>query len=123
MTERPVLQPGSDHPLVFEANPGRVTVRVNGRTIADTKRAVTVRESNYPAVQYIPIEDVDRSLLVPSSTTSYCPYKGDASYYGVSVDGERREDVAWVYERPHPASDRIAGHLAFYADRVDEING
>ncbi|QMU68936.1 DUF427 domain-containing protein [Streptacidiphilus sp. P02-A3a] len=121
MTDKPVLVPGPDHPITVEPNPGHVVVTVAGRVVADTRRALTLREANYPAVQYIPLTDVDRSLLERTSTTSYCPYKGEASYYSVPAGGERSADSVWAYETPYPAVAEISGHVAFYPDRVDGI--
>jgi uncharacterized protein (DUF427 family) len=82
---------------------------------------LTLQEANYPAVQYIPIEDADKALLKRSDTSTYCPYKGDASYYSLTVGGPRTADAVWVYETPHAAVAQIKNHLAFYPDRVDAI--
>ena len=76
MTARPVLKPSALHPITITETPGRVTVRVGGEVIADTDAALTLQESNYAAVQYIPRADVNRDVLRPSDTTSYCPFKG-----------------------------------------------
>ncbi len=121
MTDKPVLLPGPDHPITVEPSPGRVVVTVAGRVVADTRRALTLREANYPAVQYIPLADVDRSLLERTSTTSYCPFKGEASYYSIPVGGDRSVDSVWTYESPYPAVAGIGDHVAFYPDRVDGI--
>ena len=121
MTDRPVLQPGPDHPITVTPNPAHVVVTVAGRVVADTRRALTLQESTYPAVQYIPIEDVDRSLLERTGTQTYCPYKGEASYYSIPAGGGRSVDAIWVYEQPHDAMTRIKDHVAFYPDRVDSI--
>jgi uncharacterized protein (DUF427 family) len=120
-SEKRVLQPGPDHPITVEPNPDRVVVTVAGRTVADSTRALTLREASYAPVQYIPPEDVDFSLLEPTDHTSYCPFKGDANYYSVPVGGERAENAVWQYRDPYPAVAEIAGHLAFYPDRVDSI--
>lgn len=117
MTERPVLQPTAAHPITITPTAGRVTVTVNGQVAAETSDALTLQESNYPAVQYIPLADVDRSALTRSTTTSYCPYKGDAGYYHVGDV----EDVIWTYEQPYPAVAEIAGRVAFYPDKADIV--
>ena len=117
MTERPVLQPTAAHPITITPTAGRVTVTVNGQVVAETSDALTLQESNYPAVQYIPLADVDRSALTRSTTTSYCPYKGDAGYYHVGDV----EDVIWTYEQPYPAVAEIAGRVAFYPDKADIV--
>jgi uncharacterized protein (DUF427 family) len=122
MADKPVLQPGPDHPITVTPNPARIVVTVAGKVVADTRRALTLQESTYPAVQYIPIDDVDRSLLERTDTATYCPFKGDASYYSIPVGGERSVDAIWVYESPHAAVAEIKDHVAFYPDRVDAID-
>jgi uncharacterized protein (DUF427 family) len=121
MSEKPVLQPGPDHPITLTANPNRVVVSVGGRVVANSDRALILQESTYPAVQYIPIADVDQTLLERTDNASYCPYKGDASYYSITSGGERSVNAIWVYESPYPAVADIKDHVAFYPDRVDAI--
>jgi uncharacterized protein (DUF427 family) len=121
MTDKTVLQPGPDHPISIEANPNRVVVSLGGRVVADSQRALILREASYPAVHYIPISDADQSLLQRSDSASYCPYKGDASYYSLPLGGDRSVDAVWVYESPYPAVAQIRDHIAFYPDRVDSI--
>jgi uncharacterized protein (DUF427 family) len=121
MTEKPVLQPGPDHPITVTPNAAHIVVTVAGQVVADTRRALTLQESTYPAVQYIPIEDVDRGLLERTETSSYCPFKGDASYYSIPAGGDKSVDAIWVYEHPHDAVKEIKDHVAFYPDRVDSI--
>jgi len=118
---KPVLVPGPDHPITIERNPARVVVTVAGRVIADTHGALTLREASYPAVQYIPREDVDMSLLQRTDHRTYCPYKGDCAYYSIPVGAERSVNAVWTYEAPFDAVAQIKDHLAFYPDRVDEI--
>lgn len=121
MPERTIKIPGPDHPITITANPNRVVVRLGGQVIADTTAALTLREANYPAVQYIPREDVDMSALSSSQTGTYCPYKGEASYFSIPVGGPRSLDAIWTYEAPYDSVAAIKGHLAFYCDRVDAI--
>ena len=73
----------------IDANPSRVVVTVAGKVIADTRNALTLREASYPAVQYIPRRDVDMAALTRSEHTTYCPYKGAASYYSIPAGGDR----------------------------------
>lgn len=113
--------PGPDHPITIEPNPARVVVTVAGRVIADTTRALTLREAGYPPVQYIPREDVDMSLLQRSAHATYCPFKGDCAYYSIPAGGERSTNAVWTYEAPYPAMAPIRDHLAFYPRRVDSI--
>ncbi|WP_440098360.1 DUF427 domain-containing protein [Streptosporangium sp. H16] len=121
MTDKPILQPSPSHPITITANPARVVVSIGGKVVADSRRALTLREAAYPPVQYVPIDDVDRSLLERTDTATYCPFKGDASYYTVTVDGKQAVDAVWFYESPHPAVAEIKDHVAFYPDRVDSI--
>jgi uncharacterized protein (DUF427 family) len=122
MTDKPVRQPGPEHPITITPNPAHIVVTVAGQVVADTRRALTLQESTYPAVQYIPIEDVERSLLERTGTATYCPFKGDASYYSIPSGGQRSVDAIWVYEQPHDAVAEIKDHVAFYPDRVDAID-
>lgn len=113
--------PGPDHPITITSSPRRVRVTAEGRIVADTTRALTLKEASYPAVQYIPREDVDMTLLARTAHKTYCPYKGDASYYSLQIGGKTVENAVWSYEAPYPAMREIAGHLAFYPNRVDAI--
>jgi uncharacterized protein (DUF427 family) len=113
--------PGPDHPITIEPNPKRVRVVFNGRVVADTTRALTLREANLPPVQYVPREDADIALFARTSRATHCPYKGDAAYYSLKVDDRTSEDAVWTYEAPYPSVAPIKDHLAFYRDRVDRI--
>ena len=113
--------PGPDHPITITPNPKRIRVTFNGAVVADSARALTLQEASYPAVQYIPREDADAALLKRTERSTHCPYKGDASYYSIEAGGRRAENAIWTYETPFPAMAEIAGHLAFYPDRVDRI--
>ena len=121
LTAKPVKVPGPDHPISIERNSGRVVVSVAGRVIADTRDALTLDEAHYPAVQYIPRKDVDMTLLSPTDHTTYCPYKGDATYFSIPLGGARSINAVWSYEAPFAAVAGIRDHLAFYPDRVDAI--
>jgi uncharacterized protein (DUF427 family) len=118
---RTVKIPGPDHPITITANPHRIRVMLGGRVIADTRAALTLREANYPAVQYIPRADADASLLERSAHHTYCPYKGECSYYSIPLGGDRSLNAVWTYEAPYEAVAAIKDHLAFYPDRVDRI--
>jgi uncharacterized protein (DUF427 family) len=113
--------PGPDHPITITPTPQRVRVLLGGQVVAETTRALTLREAQYPPVQYIPREDAAMALLRPSPRSTHCPYKGDASYYSIEAGGKRAENAAWSYENPFPAMAEIKGHLAFYPDRVEAI--
>src|SRR5579859_4917365 len=118
---RTVKVPGPDHPITIERNPARITVKLAGRIVADTTEALTLREASYPAVQYIPLKDVDRSLLERTDHATYCPYKGECAYYSLPIGGERSVNAVWTYEAPYAAVAQIKDHVAFYPDRVDAI--
>jgi uncharacterized protein (DUF427 family) len=122
MTDKPMKIPGPDHPISIEANPSRVVVKAGGNVIADTRAALTLREASYPAVQYIPRRDVDMAALTPSEHTTYCPYKGDASYFSIPAGGNRSLNAVWTYETPFEATAQIKDYVAFYPDRVDKIS-
>ena len=117
---RTVKIPDATHPIAIRPTGSRVTVRVGGAVVAKTDSALSLAEASYPVVQYIPLADVDQSLLERTTTQSYCPYKGDASYYSVKTpDGTTEADVIWTYEHPYPSVAEIAGHVAFYPDRSE----
>ncbi len=111
---RTVKLPGPDHPITIAATPGRLVIRAGGQVIADTRAALCLREANYPAVQYIPRADADMSVLTRTDHSTYCPYKGDCSYF--SIGGA--QNAVWTYEHPYDAVAAIKDHLAFYPDRV-----
>jgi uncharacterized protein (DUF427 family) len=113
--------PGPDHPITITPNSKRVVVTFAGHVVADTTRALTLQESTYPAVQYIPREDVDMTLLQRTAHGSECPYKGHANYYGIKANGRAIENAVWTYETPYPSMAPIREHLAFYPNRVDSI--
>lgn len=115
MAEKIVKIPGPDHPITVEKNPDRVVVKVGDRVIADTHDALSLQEANYPAVQYIPRKDVDLTQLERTDHQTYCPYKGDASYYTLLPDAE---NAVWTYEQPYDAVADIREHVAFYQDKV-----
>jgi len=117
--ERPVREPGPDHPITIEPVGHRISVTVAGQIVADSDRALTLCEAGYAPVYYFPPEDVDFALLVPTDHTSWCPYKGEADYHSVPAGGERSVNAAWRYLKAFPAVAPITGYIAFYRDRVD----
>ncbi len=110
--------PGPDHPITIAANPKRVRISVDGEVIAETSRALTLKEASYPQVQYVPREDADAAKLKRTEHSTYCPYKGDASYFSIVSGGKTLENAIWTYEAPYDSVKQIAGHLAFYANKV-----
>lgn len=119
MADKRVLIPDESHPITVTPTDAVVTVVVDGREIARSTYALTLQEGSYPAVQYVPLTDVDPAVLAPSATTSYCPFKGDASYYDLVLGDVRLDAAGWTYAHPHDAVASIRDHVAFYPDRVD----
>jgi uncharacterized protein (DUF427 family) len=113
--------PDASHPITITPATQRVRVTHGGRVIADTRRALALKEASYPVVHYIPREDVDMRVLSRTGHATHCPYKGDAAYYSIETDGHASANAIWTYESPFPAVGGIAGHLAFYPQRVDLI--
>jgi uncharacterized protein (DUF427 family) len=119
---RTVLIPDATHPITISPTGKRVTVRIGGAVVAETDNALSLAEASYPVAQYIPLADIDQSLLERTTTQTYCPYKGDASYYTVNTpDGSKETDVIWAYEHPYPSVAEIVGHVAFYPDRAEIV--
>ncbi|OBG96387.1 hypothetical protein A5697_21680 [Mycobacterium sp. E3251] len=120
MSHPEIKEPSAGHPITIEPTKGRVQVRVNGEVVADTTAALELCEATLPAVQYIPMSDVVQDRLTRTDTSTYCPFKGEASYYSVTTSaGETMEDVIWTYEQPYPAVAAIAGHVAFYPNKAE----
>ena len=111
-TTREPKIPGPDHPITVQPSDLHVVVRVGTQVVADTTKALTLREASYPPVQYIPLEDVDQALLTASATHTYCPYKGEASYFSIPIGGERSTNAVWTYETPFPAMAAIKNYIA-----------
>lgn len=122
MNSKPVKIPGPDHPITIEPNPQRIVVTLAGHTVADTRSSLTLREADYPPVHYIPRADVDMPLLEKTDHATYCPYKGDCTYYNISSGGLRARNAVWSYESPYDAVAAIKDYVAFYPDRVDRID-
>ena len=110
--------PGADHPITIEPASRRVRAVFRDKVIADTTSAVVLREASYPPVYYIPMDDVEMGFLGKTHHASHCPYKGDASYWTISLDGEIAENAVWAYEQPYPSVSAIEGKVAFYPNHV-----
>ena len=120
-TARRIKVPGPEHPIAIERNPKRVVITAGRLVVADTRDALILREAGYPPVQYVPRKDVNMALLARTEHATYCPYKGDCSYFSIPLGGNRSANAVWTYENPYPAVMLIKDHLAFYPDRVDAI--
>lgn len=120
MSHPEIKEPNAGHPITIEPTLGRVQVRVNGELVADSTAALGLQEATLPLVQYIPLTDVVQDRLIRTDTSSYCPFKGEASYYSVTTSaGDVVKDVIWTYEQPYPAVAAIAGHVAFYPNMAE----
>jgi uncharacterized protein (DUF427 family) len=113
--------PGPDHPIEVSPVEGKIRVTVAGTTVAESTRALRLEEKGYPPVYYLPLNDADMSLFERTTHYTYCPYKGDCTYYSIPIGGAKAEYAVWTYEKPHEAVAGIKDHLAFYPTRVDAI--
>lgn len=113
--------PDDTHPISVECTQKRVVVMAAGRTIADTRRAIALREADRPSVYYIPRDDVQATVLERSQSASYCPYKGEARHFHVTTGDDCLVDAAWTYHTPYWAVAEIENHIAFDPDRSDRI--
>ncbi len=111
--------PGPDHPITIEAANNRWRARFAGHVIADSNDALILQEANYRPVVYFPRADVAMEFMSRTDHSSFCPYKGEAAYYTILMDGQFAENAVWTYEEPFPAMDAITGRLAFYPDKVE----
>lgn len=108
-----------DHLLYFEDSPRRVRVMFNGETVADSQQVKLMHEAGLLPVYYFPREDVRMDLLDESDHTTYCPFKGEASYWSVRVGDRVSENAVWGYPEPIDSCPPIAGYLAFYWRKMD----
>lgn len=104
--------------LSLEGEKRRIRVRALGRTLADTCRAIRLREQGYPDRYYIPRADVAMDHLIPSETRTHCPFKGQATYYSARVGQDTIPDAAWSYDTPRDSVVAIGGYLAFDGQQV-----
>ena len=111
----------TDHPITITPNPHRIRVMLGGTIVAETTRALTLREGSLAPVQYIPREDAEMYLFARTEHRTHCPHKGDASYYSLTAGGVERANAVWSYEAPFPAVAAIKEYLAFYPSKVDAI--
>ncbi len=113
--------PGPDHSITIYPFRGVVRVRVGKATIAESSQALLLEEAGYGPVFYIPRTDANMSLLTKTTHYSYCPYKGDCTYFSIPDGGSKAEYAVWSYEKPYDSVSEIKDHLAFYPTRVDAI--
>jgi uncharacterized protein (DUF427 family) len=113
--------PGPDHPIAISPVEGTVRVMVAEWVVAESTRALRLEEKGYPPVYYLPRDDADMSMLVRTTHYTYCPYKGDCTYYSIPIGGAKSEYAVWTYEKPYKSVAEIKDYLAFYPTRVDAI--
>ena len=118
--EKPHPMPAG-HTITTEKVDGVVSARWEGQVIAESGDALLLREASLTPVFYFPMEDVRMDLLSPTEHRTHCPFKGDASYWSIEVDGRRSDDIAWAYRDPLPGRSDLQGRIAFYADRLEAL--
>jgi uncharacterized protein (DUF427 family) len=116
---RPHLIPGPDHPITVTPAGVRVVVRSGEHVVADSTNALALQESTYPVAYYLPLEDTNQEFLQRTDHSTYCPFKGDASYYSVVTPDGTVANAVWSYEKPYDAVSTIEGRVAFYTDRLE----
>ena len=109
----------SGHTITITPSDLHVEVRVDGQKVAESDHPVLLDETGLPTRYYLPTDDVRTDLLKPTEFHTTCPFKGEASYWSVEVDGVSHDGIVWAYETPIPAATDIAGYLSFYPDRVE----
>jgi uncharacterized protein (DUF427 family) len=117
-----IKNPGPDHPITVSPVEGKIRITVAGKIVAESTRALRLEEKGYPPVDYLPRGDADMSLISRTTHYTYCPYKGDCTYYSIPIGGAKSEYAVWTYEKPYEAMASIKEHLAFYPSRVDAID-
>jgi uncharacterized protein (DUF427 family) len=111
--------PGPDHPITIEPAKNRWRAQFAGHVIADSSDALILREADYAPRVYFPRKDVAMEYMSRTDRSTHCPYKGDAAYYTVLMDGQFAENAVWTYEQPYPAMEAIGEHLGFYPDKIE----
>jgi uncharacterized protein (DUF427 family) len=116
-----ILNPNAGHEynVVIESSPRRVRVMFNGETVADSIAMKIMHETKHLPIYYFPVNDVRTDLLQKTDHTTHCPYKGDASYWNVSVGERTAENAVWSYEHPIDSIPELEGLMAFYWDKMD----
>ena len=121
MVASPAYAKYPDHGVALEPKPGKVRVEFAGETIAESARSLDCLEADYPPVVYVPREDVRTEFLEKTGHTTYCPFKGHASYYTIRVGDRVSENAVWSYEDPYDQVAALANCAAFYLDRIDAL--
>lgn len=116
------LEPGPDHPISIELKTAPVRIILAGEPVFVSRTHLELREASYPPAVYLPRAELDLTHLVRSDHSTWCPYKGEASYFHLRrADGTLSENAVWTYETPFPAVAEIKDALAVYTNRVDAV--
>lgn len=107
------------HPITCSHPPARARALFQGHLLADSAHTLLLREAGHPDRVYFPRADVEMEVLVRNDQKTYCPHKGQASWFTINRDGKIVENVGWSYETPLPAMAEIAGMLSFDLDKVE----
>lgn len=110
-----------DHQVTLADHPGRHRVLFNGEAVADSTRTLLMTESGCPGVHYFPLADVRMDLMRPSDRHTHCPFKGEASYWHVTIGGKTAEHAVWAYPDPYDEVALIRDRVAFDMNQMDEI--
>lgn len=111
------MTPG--HTISIVPAPAHVEVRLGGQLLASTDRAMKLDETGLPARYYLPRDDVRMDLLRPTTFHTTCPFKGEASYWSVDIDGETHDGIVWSYDTPTAEAAEVKAMLSFYPDRTE----
>jgi len=115
------MNPG--HTVTITPTDLHFEVHVDGQKLAETDHPVLLEETGLPIRYYLPRDAVRMDLLRPTSFTTHCPFKGDASYWTFEANGKIHDGIVWSYETPIPGAEGVAGMLSFYPERVDLVVG
>jgi uncharacterized protein (DUF427 family) len=119
MTREKQMNTSGPNPVItLEQLPACLVVKFHGIQVAASAHVLVLKEANYPPVYYVPREDVDEKYFARTDHTSYCPYKGDASYFSLQVPGAESANAVWTYEHPKISVKDIQNYVAFYPDQV-----
>ena len=121
MPDGPGYKKWPDHKVDLIKSDKHVRVIFNGEVVADSDRTIIVDESRHSIVYYFPRSDVKMGYMQRTDHHTYCPFKGEASYYTLTVGNKREENAVWTYEEPYDEVRELKDCLAFYANRIDKI--
>jgi len=121
MNKAPGHQKWPNHKVQEEPVGNTMKVEINGETIAQSNDVISVKEDHHPIRYYFPRKDVVMNKLHRTTTTTECPFKGEANYFSVDAGGKTFEDAVWTYENPYDEHRDLKDRVAFYDDKIPEI--